>query len=315
MLLCTLQPQDYATYKNPRYADIKKMLGIPQDQNIYWCFPANSAKQFILYLWAVAAMQPAKILLFETEEYTAVDGVRWDYYVENDLPFDKECLKTENTVYLEYIVSKLPEKIFEIDVPIGNMLINIENAAYPKDIMTVLELGTQLFKDALDYGMPEVAEDLINTDIRSCNMDVPEELLEFRKHLLVFTNFIAPIFYAAGLYYFGYGKRAVHISVYTNADMIYNLNNQMHIHSYKDLETLQEDYLCGFATVYKEKFSRKADDIKVDTKIYPNDPCPCGSGKKYKKCCMNKKIGRDDLIQILRQDTVVYEKEVRKDAK
>lgn len=23
-------------------------------------------------------------------------------------------------------------------------------------------------------------------------------------------------------------------------------------------------------------------------KIYPNDPCPCGSGKKYKKCCKNK---------------------------
>ena len=20
-----------------------------------------------------------------------------------------------------------------------------------------------------------------------------------------------------------------------------------------------------------------------------NDPCPCGSGKKYKKCCLNKK--------------------------
>ena len=23
-------------------------------------------------------------------------------------------------------------------------------------------------------------------------------------------------------------------------------------------------------------------------KIYPNDPCPCGSGKKYKKCCGRK---------------------------
>ena len=22
-----------------------------------------------------------------------------------------------------------------------------------------------------------------------------------------------------------------------------------------------------------------------DDKVYPNDPCPCGSGKKYKKCC------------------------------
>jgi tetratricopeptide (TPR) repeat protein len=25
--------------------------------------------------------------------------------------------------------------------------------------------------------------------------------------------------------------------------------------------------------------------VKVGKKIYPNDPCPCGSGKKYKKCC------------------------------
>ena len=25
--------------------------------------------------------------------------------------------------------------------------------------------------------------------------------------------------------------------------------------------------------------------IRVEKKIYPNDPCPCGSGKKYKKCC------------------------------
>ncbi len=24
-------------------------------------------------------------------------------------------------------------------------------------------------------------------------------------------------------------------------------------------------------------------------KIYPNDPCPCGSGKKYKKCCGRKR--------------------------
>ena len=27
---------------------------------------------------------------------------------------------------------------------------------------------------------------------------------------------------------------------------------------------------------------------KGTRKIYPNDPCPCGSGKKYKKCCGRK---------------------------
>ncbi|MBQ0041767.1 MAG: SEC-C domain-containing protein [Lachnospiraceae bacterium] len=25
--------------------------------------------------------------------------------------------------------------------------------------------------------------------------------------------------------------------------------------------------------------------IRKEAKVYPNDPCPCGSGKKYKKCC------------------------------
>ena len=27
------------------------------------------------------------------------------------------------------------------------------------------------------------------------------------------------------------------------------------------------------------------------TKVGRNDPCPCGSGKKYKKCCMRKSNG------------------------
>ena len=32
---------------------------------------------------------------------------------------------------------------------------------------------------------------------------------------------------------------------------------------------------------------RKA-PVRKDKKVGPNDPCPCGSGKKYKKCCMQK---------------------------
>ncbi|MBE7001490.1 MAG: preprotein translocase subunit SecA [Ruminococcaceae bacterium] len=32
----------------------------------------------------------------------------------------------------------------------------------------------------------------------------------------------------------------------------------------------------------------KKQPVKVANKVGPNDPCPCGSGKKYKKCCMQK---------------------------
>jgi preprotein translocase subunit SecA len=31
--------------------------------------------------------------------------------------------------------------------------------------------------------------------------------------------------------------------------------------------------------------SRKKMPVKREKKIGRNDPCPCGSGKKYKKCC------------------------------
>lgn len=30
---------------------------------------------------------------------------------------------------------------------------------------------------------------------------------------------------------------------------------------------------------------KKSGTIIKEQKVYPNDPCPCGSGKKYKKCC------------------------------
>ena len=32
----------------------------------------------------------------------------------------------------------------------------------------------------------------------------------------------------------------------------------------------------------------KQQPVKAAKKAGPNDPCPCGSGKKYKKCCMQK---------------------------
>jgi len=32
----------------------------------------------------------------------------------------------------------------------------------------------------------------------------------------------------------------------------------------------------------------KKQPVRKDKKVGPNDPCPCGSGKKYKKCCMQK---------------------------
>ena len=37
------------------------------------------------------------------------------------------------------------------------------------------------------------------------------------------------------------------------------------------------------------KAQKASGTVRNEQKIYPNDPCPCGSGKKYKKCCGRNK--------------------------
>lgn len=52
-----------------------------------------------------------------------------------------------------------------------------------------------------------------------------------------------------------------------------------------ELYAVLQDFFGGDPAELPEP--KKPDKIKTD--IGRNDPCPCGSGKKYKKCCLRKK--------------------------
>jgi len=60
--------------------------------------------------------------------------------------------------------------------------------------------------------------------------------------------------------------------VAAEADWLYNLEEWNKIF---DEETKKR--------LYKEQ--KSSTTVVKEAKVYPNDPCPCGSGKKYKKCC------------------------------
>ena len=63
---------------------------------------------------------------------------------------------------------------------------------------------------------------------------------------------------------------------------------------YKNMVAAGADWLYGLEEwepifdeekrkeLYKEQ--KESGTVRKPAKIYPNDPCPCGSGKKYKKC-------------------------------
>ena len=74
----------------------------------------------------------------------------------------------------------------------------------------------------------------------------------------------------------GFDKKLLYKNmVAAEADWLYNLEEWNEIF---DEETKK--------SLYKEQ--KSSTTIIKETKVYPNDPCPCGSGKKYKKCCGKK---------------------------
>ena len=68
---------------------------------------------------------------------------------------------------------------------------------------------------------------------------------------------------------------------------------------YKNMVAAQAEWLYGleeWETIFDEetrkalyKEQKSSTTVVKEDKVYPNDPCPCGSGKKYKKCCGKNK--------------------------
>ena len=58
-----------------------------------------------------------------------------------------------------------------------------------------------------------------------------------------------------------------------------------HVHIEQKIEREQVAKVTG---TNKDDSSVKKPVQRKEEKVYPNDPCPCGSGKKYKQCCGRK---------------------------
>jgi preprotein translocase subunit SecA len=53
-------------------------------------------------------------------------------------------------------------------------------------------------------------------------------------------------------------------------------------------EKVEREQVAKVTGTNKDESGPKAPKRRESNKVYPNDPCPCGSGKKYKQCCGRK---------------------------
>lgn len=77
------------------------------------------------------------------------------------------------------------------------------------------------------------------------------------------------------------GKDVINSKMKNNFEQTFQFNNP-----YKDLaEIVDIAKLSGLPPLPKKYRDLKNVGVRTEPKIYRNDPCSCGSGKKYKKCC------------------------------
>ena len=66
------------------------------------------------------------------------------------------------------------------------------------------------------------------------------------------------------------------------------LGNQERAYFFYGLEDAEREKEKANRRSFSYEDIMRLNQIAPKKKIYPNDPCPCGSGKKYKKCCGRK---------------------------
>lgn len=122
--------------------------------------------------------------------------------------------------------------------------------------------------------------DYLNTEIVCCCDDLyPEEVYEDIKQLFERRELEPSII----------GLATINSTLKKTKEAVLQESQQMGRYDYIH-DTIAE--LQGWASFNQQqnqswpetKLAAKPDPVKVE-KIGRNDPCPCGSGKKYKKCC------------------------------
>jgi len=53
-------------------------------------------------------------------------------------------------------------------------------------------------------------------------------------------------------------------------------------------QKVEREQVAKVTGTNRDESLQKGPKKRENVKVYPNDPCPCGSGKKYKQCCGRK---------------------------
>ena len=306
MLFMTYQPDSESSMKVlPKYDELKSLLGIPADKQIYWCFPANNVFQALLNSFSSEPYCPKKLCLFNTEEYYMIDKIKWKRLIEEDETdhVTKDVLNIEFSDMSEYIVTSIPKNaksLYLTDIvdketfdefikkeqslPVGRL------AHYDSLLKRVLTPAAS-FRAIADHYLLTIGK---SADFKAfVQEDSQNDIAVFFKRAFETTAFT----YIYDIMRFSMSLNFAH--VFNHHVLSYDTLLEYYDRYETEYSTAitylsNEDAYNNLSAIYKDLYF----DVFCVTpfsndEVEPNEPCPCGSGKKYKQC--HGKLGATGL--------------------
>ena len=294
MILATYQP--YVRNSKERTCDwneLEKYLGYEP----IFCFPANTAQEAIIYSVLAAPNNPEKLIIFETNEFVELDIVQWNRkiameYQSSDVKIPiQDCFNDKPKKYKEYIVEKIDNIIEEVDIKQA-FFDNYLPASDATSPAAQLLLG--LAKNAKN-----TAEHLCNQFKIPFNQNKPWGEYSIEQKLLIkeiFQYTFLPLLHPAVLGNSFFDSNCFDFTQYINdgtsrgVSLFYNPNEDIKYKTYDFYDSIFLKLQIYSSETHLSSLQKAVDKTKPrkTEKINPNAPCPCGSGKKYKKCCRQK---------------------------
>ena len=287
MILATYQPVNPDAAFNAVASASRKALYDYLGFTPIWCFSCNNLKEFYINSILAAPNLPEVIYVFETDDYIPLDSVQWNicgYHSHHDVPFDiSHCFQPCDPKYNEYLIKEIPEDKLILKM---NLHDAIFDTTYKFDFGESSDYLFDFFNNVVCTTAAEFVEESIKSSsvIGTGSLTQARKMLNLRLEKDAFEGFLAG--FIIGTLLPG-----------TESKDFFAFNFKMLCQKKPGLSLLLTANYNGDVLPTYERQDKIIELISScyqkaapwgSVKIGRNDPCPCGSGKKYKKCCINK---------------------------
>lgn len=252
------------------------------------CFPANTLKELFKYSFLDTGYYPEEIVIFEADDYKLVDNVRWSevYYGytqtgEYDGELFERCFDIKDPKYCEYLVKEIPEDRILFRYNVHDMIYNVN---YIGRLKGTQEDQMSALMNNLKFAAQRYVEGAVQNLSKPGSSRQEKEVVRCAMEKLAFQLYLAPIVIGTKL-----PKQGFEDFLDYHLDLV-----GQNFPYFSNILTMNNGNIGKPSYELFDKAFELMDECFIPTapwagrKIGPNEPCPCGSGKKYKKCCKGK---------------------------